>query len=150
MTNSIFKKQTLLAYADVGRRLKAIRNAYLALEAEAAKIGLKINEQKTKKKNDCRNRTIFAAGQTVAFGDMNFEVVSKFLYLGALMTPKNDIGLEIHRRIQTTNRWFCGLRKHLRSSHLARQKKLTIRPVLLYGSETCVLTKRKENRLPRF
>jgi hypothetical protein len=68
------------------------------------------------------------------------------------MTPTNDVSLEIQRRIQTANRCFFGLRKHLRSSHFSRQKKFTnhknlIRPVLLYGSETWVLTKREENQL---
>jgi hypothetical protein len=42
--------------------------------------------------------------------------------------------------------------KHLQSSHLSRQTKFTIhktlmRPVLLYNSETWVLTKREENQL---
>jgi hypothetical protein len=74
---------------------------------------------------------------------------SKNLYL---MTPTNDVSLEIQRTIQTDNRCFFGLRKHLQSSHLSRQTKFTIhttliRPVLLYGSETCVSTKRKENPL---
>jgi hypothetical protein len=41
--------------------------------------------------------------QTVAFGNKNFEVVNEFVYLGALVTPKNDVDLEIQRRIQTTN-----------------------------------------------
>jgi hypothetical protein len=68
------------------------------------------------------------------------------------MTPTNDVSLEIQRRIQTANRCFFGLRKHLQSSHLSRQTKLTIhktliRPVLLYGNETWVLTKREENQL---
>jgi hypothetical protein len=68
------------------------------------------------------------------------------------MTPTNDVSLEIQRRIQTANRCFFGLRKHLQSSHLSRQTKFTIhktliRPVLLYGSETWVLTKREENQL---
>jgi hypothetical protein len=68
------------------------------------------------------------------------------------MTPTNDVSLEIQRRIQTANRCFFGLRKHLRSSHLSRQTKFTvhktlIRPVLLYGSETWVLTKKDENQL---
>jgi hypothetical protein len=45
-----------------------------------------------------------------------------------------------------------GLHKHLQSRHLSRQTKFTIdktliRPVLLYGSETWVLTKREENQL---
>jgi hypothetical protein len=58
------------------------------------------------------------------------------------------VSLEIQRKIQTANRCFFELRKHLQSSHLSRQTKFTIqntliRPVLLYGSETWVLTKRK-------
>jgi hypothetical protein len=45
-----------------------------------------------------------------------------------------------------------GLRKHPQSSNLSRQTKFTIhktliRSVLLYGSETWVLTKREENQL---
>jgi hypothetical protein len=64
------------------------------------------------------------------------------VYLGALVTPKNDVGLEKQRRIQAAKR----------SSHLPLQIKLTInrtliRPVLLHGSETWVLTKVEENRL---
>jgi hypothetical protein len=72
--------------------------------------------------------------------------------LGSLMTPTKDVSLEIQRRIQTANRCFFGLRKHLQSSHLSRQTKFTIhksliRPFLFYGSETWVLTKREENQL---
>jgi hypothetical protein len=57
------------------------------------------------------------------------------------MTPTNDVSLVIQRKIQTANRCFFGLRKHLQSSRLSRQTKFTIhktliRPVLLYGSES--------------
>jgi hypothetical protein len=80
-------------------------------------------------------------GQSVAIGKKHFEIVKDFVSLGSLMTPTNDVSLEIERRIQTANRCFFGLRKHLRPSHLSRQTKFTIhktliRPVLLYGSET--------------
>jgi hypothetical protein len=66
--------------------------------------------------------------------------------------PTNDVSLEIQRGIQTANRCFFGLRKHLQSSHFSRQTKFTIRktlirPVLLYSSVTWVLTKREENQL---
>jgi hypothetical protein len=66
------------------------------------------------------------------------------------MTPTNDVSLEIQRRIQTANRCFFGLRKHLQSSHLSRKTKFTIhntliRPVLLYGSVTWVLIGRITN-----
>jgi predicted rRNA methylase YqxC with S4 and FtsJ domains len=50
---TMFNKETqLLAYADdidiVGKSQSAVRKAFLALEGEAAKVELKINEQKTK------------------------------------------------------------------------------------------------------
>jgi hypothetical protein len=85
------------------------------------------------------DRTIRDVGQSVAIDDTHFEVVKEFVYLGSLMTPMNDVSLEIQRRIQTANRCFFGLRKHLQSSHLLRQTKFIIhktliRPVLLYSS----------------
>jgi hypothetical protein len=83
----------------------------------------------------------------VAIGDKHFEVVKEYVYLGL-----NDVSLEIQRRIQTANRCFFGLHKHLQSSHLSRQTNFTIhktliRPVLLYGSETWALTKREKYHL---
>jgi hypothetical protein len=156
-TRSINNKETqLIAYADdidiVGRSQSGVRNAYLALEGEAAKVGLKINEQKTKYMIAARNdRTIRDVGQSVAINDKHFEVIKEFVYLGSLMTPTNDVSLEIQRKIQTTNRCFFGQRKHLQSSHLSRQTKFTIHKilihsVLLYGSETWILT-RDESQL---
>jgi hypothetical protein len=157
-TGTIYNKETqLLAYADdidiVGRSQSAVRNAYLVLEIEAVKVGLTINEQKTKYMIAAGNdRTIRDVGQSVAIGDKHFEVVKEFVYLGSLMTPTIDVSLEIQRRIQTANWCLIGLRKHLRSSHISRQTKFTIhqtlnRPVLLYGSEKWMLPKREENQL---
>jgi hypothetical protein len=86
-TGTIYNKKTqLLAYADfidiVGRSQSAVRDAYLALEREAAKVGLKINEQKTKYLIAARNdRTIRDVGQSVAIGEKHFEVVKEFVYL---------------------------------------------------------------------
>jgi hypothetical protein len=80
-TGAIYNKETqLLAYADdmdiVGRSQPAVLDAYLALEIEAAKVGLKINEQKTKCMIAARNdTTIRDVGQSVAIGDKHFEVV---------------------------------------------------------------------------
>jgi hypothetical protein len=68
-TGTIFNKQAqLLGYADdadtISRSLEAVRDVYLALEAAAAKLGLKINEQKTKYMIADENRTILDARQT--------------------------------------------------------------------------------------
>jgi hypothetical protein len=104
-TGSIYNKETqLLAYADdtdiVGRSQSAVRDAYLALKREA-KVGLKINEKKTKYIIVARNdRTICDGGQSVAIGDKHFEVVKEFVYLGSLMTPKNDWNYNEESRLQ--------------------------------------------------
>jgi hypothetical protein len=71
-TGTIYNKETqLLAYADdkdiVGKSQSAVRDAYLALKREAAKVGLKIHEQKTKYMIAARNdRTIRDVEQRVA------------------------------------------------------------------------------------
>jgi hypothetical protein len=57
------------------------------LEIEAAKEGLKINEQKTKYMVAARND-----------GDKHFEVVKEFVYLRSLMTPTNDNCLYLEER----------------------------------------------------
>jgi hypothetical protein len=59
-TGTIYNKETqLLAFADdidiVGRSQSAVRNAYLALEEETTKEGLKVSKQKTKYMIAARN-----------------------------------------------------------------------------------------------
>jgi hypothetical protein len=69
------------------------------LEREAAKIGLKINEQKTKYMIAAWNdRTIRDVGQSVAISDKLFEVVKEFVYLGSLMTPTNDVSRKYNEK----------------------------------------------------
>jgi hypothetical protein len=90
---------------------------FLALVREVNKVGLKINESKTTHMIAAGNdKTIRDVGQSVAFGDKTFEVVIEFVYLGYLVTPNNDVSLEIQRRIHTANRCFFGLHKQLQSS----------------------------------
>jgi hypothetical protein len=108
-------------------------------------VRLKINESKTKYMIAAgADRLIRDVGHSVVLGDKTFEVVEEFVYLGSLVTPNNDVSLEIQRRIQTANRCFIGLLS--RSTKYIIYKTL-IRPVLLYGSETWMLTRREENQL---
>jgi hypothetical protein len=128
-TGTIFNTQTqLLAYADnidiFGRGSEVVRDAYLALEADATKVRMKINEQKTTCMIAARNRTILDAGQTVAFGEKDFEVVNEFVYLGALVTPRNDVGWRYNEgsKLQvgasTACKSICGyLTWHVRQSY---------------------------------
>jgi hypothetical protein len=50
-----------------------------------------MSEQKTKYMIVAGNRTTLDAGQTVAFGDKNFEVVNEICELGSSFAPKNDV-----------------------------------------------------------
>jgi hypothetical protein len=36
----------------------------------------------------------------VAFGNKNYEVVNEFVYLGALVTPKNDVEYSEESKVQ--------------------------------------------------
>jgi hypothetical protein len=48
---------------------------------------MQIKEQKTKYMIAAENRKILNAGQALAFGDKNFEVVNEFVYLKVLVIP---------------------------------------------------------------
>jgi hypothetical protein len=75
-------------YDHIDRSQAAVREAYLALEGKVNKVGLKNNESNTKYLNAGRNSRT------------TFEVVTEFVYLGSLVTPNNDLSLEIKKRIQ--------------------------------------------------
>ncbi|KAJ4444915.1 hypothetical protein ANN_06714 [Periplaneta americana] len=96
----------LLVYADdmnmLGENPQAIReNTEILFEANKA-IGLEVNPEKTKYmimscgQNIVRNRNI-------KIGDLSFEEVKKFRYLGATVTNINGTREEIKRRINTLN-----------------------------------------------
>jgi hypothetical protein len=105
------------------------------LEGEAAKVGLKINEQKTKYMNAARKLTLCDVGQS----DKHFEAVKELVYLESLMTPTNDVSLEVQRRIQIGASSDCAnicSRATFHARPNSPFQKTLIRSVLLYGNET--------------
>jgi len=158
---TIFHKSVqLLAYADdidvIGRTQRAVNEVFGSIEAEAAKLGLAVNEGKTKymlsSRKDTHHRRI---GQNVTMGSNNFEVVKDFVYLGSAVNSSNNTSAEIERRITLANRCFFGLKRQLSSRALSRKTKVTlyktlIIPVLLYGAEAWTLQKSDELSLGRF
>jgi hypothetical protein len=68
---------------------------------------MKINEQMTNDMIAAGNRTILDTGQTVAFGNKNFEVVNEFVYLAALVTSKNDVGYSKETKLQISASAAC-------------------------------------------
>ena len=79
---------------------------------------------------------------------MTFKRVNSFVYLGTLITADNNISAEI-------NRSYFGMVNMLKTKNMNRKHKLIIyktliRPVVMYGAETWVLSKADDSRLGVF
>ena len=77
------------------------------------------------------------------------------MYLGTLITVDNNISAKINNRITLANRSYFGMVNMLKAKNINRKHKVTIyktliKPVLMYGAETWVLSKEDELRLGVF
>ncbi|KAJ4436596.1 hypothetical protein ANN_16629 [Periplaneta americana] len=147
-----------LVYADdvnmLGENPQTIReNTEILVEGSKA-IGLEVNPEKTKYMIMSRNQNIVRNGN-IKIGDLSFEEVEKFKYLGAIVTNINDTREEIKRRINMGNACYYSVEKLLSSNLLSKNLKVriyktVILPVVLYGCEIWTLTLREEHRLRVF
>jgi hypothetical protein len=86
---------------------------------------------------------------------MTFGRVNSFVYLGTLITTDNNTSAKINKRIALANRSYCGLVNILKAKNINRKYKVIIyktliKPVLMSGAETWVLSKADELRLGSF
>ncbi|KAJ4438333.1 hypothetical protein ANN_14275 [Periplaneta americana] len=103
----------------LGENPQTIReNTGILLEA-SEKIGLAVNPEKTKYMIMSRDQNIVRNGN-IKIGDLSFEEVEKFKYLGATVTNINDTREEIKRRINMGNACYYSIEKLLSSSLLSK------------------------------
>ena len=83
----------LLAYVDdidiIGRDVTA---AFSAIERESTKMGLAVNEGKTKYMFS-RSRDVRRIDSRITADNYTFDTVKEFIYLGFAVTTKNDVSL---------------------------------------------------------
>jgi hypothetical protein len=86
---------------------------------------------------------------------MTLEHVSSFKYLGSIVNKTHKIEEEIQSRIAAGNRAYHAIKKLLTNKLLSKNSKMSvyktiIRPVVTYGSETCMMNTTHEEKLKIF
>jgi hypothetical protein len=97
------------------------------------------------------------AGQNgnIQIGNISFENVEQFKYLGTALTNQNSLYEEKKSRLKSGNACYHSLQNVLSSSLLSKSVKIktyrtVIMPVVLCGCDTWLLTLREECRLRVF
>ncbi|KAI5718547.1 hypothetical protein M8J77_022853 [Diaphorina citri] len=151
-------RHKIFAYADdivlAGENELELRRLLVELVEAAARVGLTINQKKTKYLVLQRGQ-IREPQQFLRIGQYNFERVQCFKFLGVHIDDQNQRQTEMQIRLNNANKAYHSLRSLFSSRLLSRNSKLTlyntiIKPVLLYGSETWSVTKREEHQMQVF
>ena len=101
-------------------------------------MGLAVNEGKTKYMFST-SRDVRRIDSRITADNYTFDRVKEFIYIGSAVTTKNDVSLEIKRRITPANSCNYGFNRQLSSIDHSRTAKLilyktVIIHVLLYGA----------------
>lgn len=155
----IYKLKQAHAYADdivlIARNMTALTEMFQIIENEGRRLGLRINESKTKYMKMATTALHEPRARNLNIGGYVFENVENFSYLGSELNTENKISQEINRRIMLGNRAYHANFKMLKSKLLSHKTKTTIyktliRPVVTYGCEAWTLTVKDMNALKIF
>jgi sorting nexin-29 len=95
------KCSQIMAYTDdvviMGRKLQDVKEVFTSLIEQANKMGLEINEKKTKFMTVSRKP--YNENENVKMGTYNFEIVKDYTCLGTVLTNENELRPEIEKRI---------------------------------------------------
>ncbi|CAG9839575.1 unnamed protein product [Diabrotica balteata] len=142
------KSVQITAYADdvaiISRNKPRLMKVFKQTDPEARKRGLKINEAKTKYMTVKR---ITDNENNITIDNYTIKRVDAFTYLGTEINQKNSVSNEINASISSGNRTYYANKRLITSKLLDKRTKMTIykiliRPVVTYGCETWVMTKK--------
>ena len=123
-----YKSFQLMAYADdtviIGRYLASIKDFQL-LEEASKKVGLVINEGKTKYMVAANTQNCSKSCAT-EIGGYSFERVDSYMYLGSLVNGDNNVSEEITNHLIATNRSYFGIKSQFQSQLLSRKTKILL------------------------
>ena len=111
------------------RTLRDITAAFIAIELEPKKIGLAVNEGKTKYLLST-SRDVRPINSQITAGNYTFDTVKEF-YLDPAVTTKNYVSLEIKFRITLVNSCYYGLNGQLSNRDLPQMAKLILYKALI-------------------
>ncbi|KAL4149355.1 hypothetical protein QTP88_003317 [Uroleucon formosanum] len=124
----------ILAYADhiaiLGDTEETVRQVCRKLIMMVSKVGLEVNDGKTEYMILSRQNKEYQQGQTMNIEGCVFKRVTRFKYLGHLLTQDNELKMEVTEvsaRIQKGNKSFFGLGKVLSSRTLSTNLKAQMR-----------------------
>jgi hypothetical protein len=130
---NIVEENIVTTQKNTKAALDASKEVYLEVNSEITKYILVSRCQKAGQR------------QSIKIGNMSFESVAKFKYLGKTLTDQNCIHEEIKSRLNSGNACYHSVHRLLSSLLLSRNVKVKIyktiiMPVVLYGCETWSLT----------
>ena len=137
-----------LRYADdttlMAENEEELKSPLMKVKEESEKVGLKLNNQKTK---------IMASGPMISW-QINGETVSDFIFLGSKITADGDCSPEIKRRSLFGRKVMSNLHKILKSRDITlptkvRQVKAMVFQVR-YGCESWTIKKAEHRRMDAF
>jgi hypothetical protein len=146
----------VLAYADdivlLTENKENLREQAGKLLDTAKRIGLEINTEKTEYLIMQRGELADHVFPFLEVEQYKFQRVREFIYLGSILTEKNDELTEIKARLQSGNKCYYRLSNLLKTRMISKNLKIQlyrtlIRPVVMYGCEVWTLRKSEQNRL---
>ncbi|XP_071578943.1 uncharacterized protein [Temnothorax nylanderi] len=128
-----YRSKQLTAYADdidcLARSFLELHKTFRRLEEAAGRIGLQVNEDKTKMM--IMSRRGGGPRHRANFGSYTFENVEEFKYLSSIITSDNNEAREVQARIKVANREYFSLLPIMKSRDVRRDTKILLYKTLI-------------------